>query len=206
MIRKITTLIIAVIALVSAGEANAQFRYGPTVGVDFTNLHFKQDLFTVDQNTGFSAGVAAEMMFPGIGFGIDFGFMYEKRGAKLHLGEKPMWADRGYGEESADLHYVVIPFHLRYKHTRLNGLEDYFAPLAYVGPSFGFLAGHSKLDAMSYAGGELGIDLGIGAEICRKWQITGGYTFGMTYATKAKILSDMSARNRVWSVKVAYLF
>ena len=59
---------------------------------------------------------------------------------------------------------------------------------------------------MDYAGGDLGIDFGIGAELATHWQIAASYRMGMTYALKAKVLTDFSARNNSWSVKVSYLF
>lgn len=195
-------------ALVMAGaafSAAGQFRYGPTVGVSMTDLHFKQDLFKVEQQVGFGAGIAAEMMFPGVGFGIDLGLSYEMRGAKLDLGSREMWASQGLGNEPMRLHTIVLPIHLRFKYTRLNGFEDKLAPIVYAGPQFGFVAGHSKLaNSFEYAGADLGIDFGFGAEIFRRWQVTFGYTLGMTYVTKAKILTNFSARNRIWNLKLVY--
>lgn len=184
--------------------ATAQFRYGPTVSAGVSDLHFKQDLFKVESTPSFGAGVVGEMMFPGIGFGIDIGLNYQKRGAKLYMGDLPMWGS--IGNKNMDLHCIVLPIHLRFKYTKLNGIEDKIAPLAYVGPSFGFIAGHSKNNALEYAGADLGIDFGLGAEIFRKWQVSVEYTMGMTYALKAKILTNFSARNSVIGIRAAYLF
>lgn len=206
MQRKLISIIIAAATLVGAATASAQFRYGAMVGGDISTLRFKQDLIQIDKSVGYSAGVVSELMFPGIGFGVDFGLYYEQRGATLHLGSRPMWADQGYGTDRSYLHYVVIPFHLRYKYTNLSGFEDYLAPLAYVGPSVGFLVGHSNIDCMKYPVGELGMDFGIGAEIKRNWQVTVGYTLGLTYALKDKTLTDYSARNSTWNLRVSYFF
>ena len=63
--------IIFLLALLGAFGASAQFRWGPTVGVNFNSFKFKQKILTVDQGFGESAGINGEMMFPGIGFGID---------------------------------------------------------------------------------------------------------------------------------------
>lgn len=205
MKRYFSLIIISLIAFASAQTLSAQFRYGPTVGVSLTDLHFKQDLFTVDKTVGYSAGVQAEMMFPGLGFAIDFGLMYEQRGAKLHMGEKKMWEN--IGTEQLRIHSIVLPLHLRFKYTRLNGFEDKIAPLVYVGPSFGFVAGHSKMgNALDYAGADMGLDFGLGAEIFKKWQVSVSYTLGMTYVTKAKILTNFSARNRLWALRGTYFF
>lgn len=204
--KKIISL--AVIALIlSAGfKASAQFRYGPAVEVGVTNLKFKQDLFDVSKQIGYGAGVAAELMFPGVGFGIDFGLSYEMRGAKLNMAQCELWNWMGVGNRHLQLHTLVLPIHLRFKYTRLNGIEDKIAPLIYAGPSFGFNVGHSANSALEYAGADLGIDMGLGAEVFRRWQVSVSYTLGMTYTLKAKILTNFSARSNSWAVRVAYLF
>lgn len=209
--RKILITLTAFIAVLTASlagapEAAAQFRYGPMAGVNFTTLKFKQDLFTIDSRVGPAAGIAGEMMFPGIGIGLDLGLIYQMRGSTLHMGEREMWASQGYRNENMDLHMVTIPLHLKLKWQRLNGLEEKIAPIVYGGPTFSFTAAHSKIDAMSFSGGDVAIDCGIGAELFRHWQITGGYSFGMTYLAKAKILSDFSCRANSWNIRLAYYF
>ncbi len=207
MKRKILSAIIILLSVAGISvPASAQFRYGVTAGVNLTDLKFKQDLMTVDKSVGYSAGVTGELMFPGIGFGIDLGLMYEQRGATMNLGSNKMWLSQGYGKERSYLHYIVIPVHLRFKYTNLNGFEDTLAPFIYAGPSVGILAGHNDLDCMDYAAGELGLDVGIGAEIMRKWQVSVSYNHGFTYAMKAKILTNFSARNETWALRVSYFF
>lgn len=88
MKRKILTFIIALAALCGSSVATAQFRWGATVGGNFNKFKFKQaDILTVDQGFGESAGINGEMMFPGIGFGIDLGLRYEQLGGTLNLGD-----------------------------------------------------------------------------------------------------------------------
>lgn len=199
-------LLCALALLLCAAGANAQFRYGPIAGVDISSLKFKQDLFSVDQSVGFSAGVMSEMMFPGIGFGFNVGLLYEQRGATLNLGERKIWASEGYGKERTYLHYINIPLHLRFKWTRMDGFEDYLAPFVFGGPDFGFLAGHNKIEALDYAGGEVGLTCGLGLELWKHWQVSASYTWGMTYALKTAQLTNLSAQNRTWNVRVCYLF
>lgn len=190
----------------SVVPAQAQFRYGPTVGVDITDLNFKQDLFTVDRSVGYQAGVQGELMFPGIGFGIDLALLYTQRGATMNLGEREIWRVDGFGKERAYLHYIELPVNLRFKWTRMNGVEDYVAPYVFGGPTFSFLAAHSDIKAFDYAGADLGVQAGLGVEILKRWQVQASYTWGMTYALKAVKLTDFSARNNTWSVRVAYFF
>lgn len=97
ILTSLTAFIIVVMASLSgAPEAAAQFRYGPSAGVNFNTLKFKQDLFTIDSQVGPAAGIVGEMMFPGIGIGIDLGLLYQLRSSKLHMGEREMWASQGY--------------------------------------------------------------------------------------------------------------
>lgn len=204
--RSVALATVAIAAAAMPSESFAQFRWAAQAGVNFNNLKFKQDLVTIDKSAGFSAGVSGEMIFPGIGFGLDVGLHYEMTGAKAHLGERKMWSSQGYGDEQLRMHYAVIPLHLRFKWTRMGGLEEKIAPLVYVGPEFSILAGHSKCDAMDFAGGALALDMGGGFEIMRRWQLLAGYNMGMTYVVKAKVLTNYSARSRYWYVRAAYFF
>lgn len=204
--KKIILAIVTVFAVAVAPSAKAQFRYGPIAGVSLTNLKFKQDIVPVKQTVGFSGGIAAEMMFPGIGFGIDLGLIFEERGAKVDLGDKLMWSSQGYGNEHVALHYLALPIHLRFKYTNLNGFEDILAPLVFAGPTFGIHVANSRVKALEYSGGDLGLEFGMGAQILTKWQVTASYNMGMTYVTKAKILTNYSARSNEWNLRVAYLF
>ena len=199
-------LTILSIIIAGAASANAQFRYAPIVGAESTYLKFKQDLVDISHTFGYQAGVQAEMMFPGLGFGIDFGLLYNQLGAKVNLGQRKVWSSLGYGDERVRLHYIQIPLHLRFKWTRMNGLEDIIAPFVYGGPDFNILAGHGKCDAFKYAGGDLSLSVGGGVELLRRWQVSFNYCWGMTYALKTQLLDNYSARNRSYSFRVAYFF
>lgn len=202
----IASIICAVTVMCFSLPSMAQFRYGPTASVDLSTLKFKQDLFTVDQSVGFSAGVAAEMMFPGVGFGLDMGLRYQQRGATLHLGEREIWSSQGYGVNRCYLHQIDIPFHLKFKYTRLGGFETTLAPFVYAGPTFSFTAGHNKIDALKYAGGEVGVEFGVGAEIKQHWQVSFSYDWGVTYALKTVQLTDLSAKQSTFDLRLTYLF
>lgn len=207
MKRQIVKLLAILVMVAASGlAANAQFRYAAIAGVEHTNLNFKQDLVTISSTIGYQAGVQAEMMFPGLGFGMDMGLLYNQLGAKVNLGERKVWASQGYGDERAMLHYLQIPLHLRFKWTRLNGVEDIIAPFVYGGPDFDILLGHNKCKAFDYAGGDLSLSVGGGVELYKRWQISYTYCWGMTYALKTNLLDNYSARNRYWNIRLAYFF
>ncbi len=175
----LTALILASAALYPAGADAQLFRWGATAGADLTTLKFKQDLVSVDQSVGYTAGVTAEAMFAGIGFGLDIGLFYTQRGATINLGDREIWSSLGYGSERTYLHFLEIPIHLRYKYTNLNGIEDYVAPFMFAGPTFSILIAHNKVDALKYAN-EMGLTIGAGAELWKRWLISASYTWGKT--------------------------
>lgn len=207
MKRSIISALIILAALIGSINVSAQFRYGAMVGGNVTSLNFRQDLASVDKSVGYSAGIVTEFMFPGIGFGIDFGLYYEQRGATLGLNDWEIWQHQGItSPQRLYMHYAVIPLHLRFKYTNLNGFEDTLAPFVFAGPSIGLLVGHSKLDCFEFPFGEFGLDFGLGVEIKRQWQVSASYNMGFTYAMKDKTLTNYSARNNTISLRVAYFF
>lgn len=201
------SIIILVLAIIgSCMAARAEFRYAPVAGATLTNLHFKQNLVAVSGVAGFQAGVQGEMMFPGIGFGIDLGLIYNMAGADVNLGDRLMWASQGFGKERVMLHQLNIPIHLRFKYTRLGGLEETIAPFVYGGPDFNITVAHNNCGAFQVPGGDLSLTVGGGVELFKRWQVSASYTWGMTYALKSKLLTDYSARCRQWTFRLAYFF
>ena len=208
------SILLAVIALLLLpASLKAQFRYAPVAGVTINSLKFKQDLFNVGHTVGAQAGIMGEMMFPGIGFGIDLALLYNQMGAKTDLGSREIWSSDNFGNASVMLHTIQVPIHLRFKWTRMQGLEDYIAPFVYGGPDFAILVGHNKISGKEgavppykYSGGDLGLTCGGGFELWRNWQISIQYTWGMTYMLKTTKLDNMSARNRQLDFRLAYLF
>ncbi len=198
--------IIALAALLIGIAANAQFRWGPTLGINISEYGFKQKLLKVDQSCGFEAGVQSELMFPGIGIGLDMGLNYSLHGAKLHMGEYEVWATDGYGTEQSWIHTIQIPVSLKFKYTRLNGLEEKIAPFVYGGPVFSLTVGHNNLKALEYPAGCIMLQCGLGAELYKNFQLSAGYIWAMTYEVRTRKLDNYSAKSRGWRVRLTYLF
>ncbi|MDE5726726.1 MAG: PorT family protein [Duncaniella sp.] len=205
--KRISVIIALALAIVmgSSLRASAEFRWGPSLGLSVNHYKFKQDLLQVSNGIGGSAGVRGEMMFPGIGFGIEVGLFYEQKAGKVNFGEWEIWQG-DYGRPNLMLHNIDIPVNLKFKWTRMQGLEDYVAPFVFGGPVFSIQAGHTKCDALKYSGGDIGLTVGGGAELFRHWQIAASYTWGMSYAMKTRLLTDNTAANRTVDIRVTYLF
>lgn len=206
MKRKALITILAALFTLVAQQSQARMRWGAVGGVTVNNMKFKQDLVPLSQTVGYEAGVTGEMIFPGIGIGIDLGLMYDQQGGMVDLGSRTIWSSLGYGNEHIYIHNLRIPVHIRWKYTNLNGIENTIAPLIYGGPEFDIQVAHGHCDAMKFSGGDLGLTVGLGAELWKKWQITAGYTWGMTYILKTQLLEDFSARARQWNVRISYYF
>lgn len=184
----------------------AEFRWGPTAGLNVTTFTWKQKLVETRQACGFNAGLMGEVMIPGIGFGIDFGLRYAMVGADVDFGAKEVWAADGWGNEKVRLHTIQLPVNLRFKWTRLNGVEDIVAPFAYAGPMFQFQCSSTQKEMFDVPAGSVGIQVGLGAELWKHLQISAGYCWGVTYCTRTVKLDNFSARDSNWQVNVTYLF
>ncbi|MBE6305869.1 MAG: PorT family protein [Bacteroidales bacterium] len=209
--KKLRSLALSVMALAATLSASAQFRYGPKIGANFTDMTFKQTIVGTSSTTNPAAGLECEFIFTNFGLGIDFGIGYSATGGKVNLGEKPIWGLQGYGNERVMIHNLHIPLHLRFKWTKLQGFEDYLAPFIYGGPDFNIQVGHSSHNragssAFKFSGGDVALSCGFGLEIMRNWQASFGYSWAVTYSLRTSLLENYSARMRGWNVKIAYLF
>lgn len=203
MIKKI--LLAVLLSVVSLG-ASAEFRWGVTAGANFTDYVFKQKLVDVTSSVGAQGGVAGELMFPGIGFGIDFGLNYNFHGAKVNLGQQHVWAVDGYSNEQVRIHSIELPVHIRFKYTNLNGLERTIAPFVYAGPVFSFHVADNDVKAIEYPAGSVMLQFGLGAELFERFQVFGSYDLGVTYEMRTVKLENFSARRSGFNVGVAYFF
>ena len=73
--KKLSFIIVALLATLGTFQASAQMRWGATVGVDVTGMKwsqttFRDQKFKTTQSVGFTAGIIGEYEIPGIGFGI----------------------------------------------------------------------------------------------------------------------------------------
>ena len=197
-------LILLTTLIASAITASAEFRWGPTAGVNFSTLHWKQNIAKTTGLTGGQAGLAAELMIPGIGFGFDLGLRYNLHGAHVNFGDHKIWAADGIGNQNVWLHTLEIPFNLKFKWTRMNGFEQYLAPFVFGGPVFNFTVGTNKQPALEHPAGYVAMQCGLGAEVCENFQISAGYSWGISYQVRTIKLDNYSARPQGWFINLAY--
>lgn len=204
MKRFLLSLILATTAI----STFAEFRCGPMIGINGSSLYWRQDLVTTHYKIGGNAGFFGELMIPGIGFGIDLGLRYQLNGAKVNFGERPIWsgAPDFMGNEDVWFHTIQIPLDLRFKYTRLDGVERIVAPFVFAGPVFTFNVATSKIPVIEHPAGTVEIQVGAGAELWEHLQISGGYYFGVSYQVRTIKLDNFTARPQGWFVNAAWLF
>ncbi len=205
--KRLIMLAIALLCTVSS-FAQPERRWGVTVGGNYNEIHFKQtDIFDSDRMFGGSVGATGDLMIPGVGFGIDASILYTLRQGKVYFGDRHAWESQGIETQAVRLHYIDVPLNLKFRYSRLNGLESTIMPFVYAGPTFSFLAGHNKVDdALTYTTVNVLLHAGIGVELFNKVQISGGYSFSIGQNLKTKILDDHVAKQRTWFVQATYFF
>lgn len=202
MRRYIALIMLLAVAL----GASAKFRWGPTAGVNLPYYYWRQRLVPAHTRAGFQAGLKGEIMIPGIGFGVDIALLYANRGGYVGFAHQPVWALEGQKDQNLRLQTLAVPVNLRFKWTKMDGFERILAPFVYAGPQFNFNLANSRCTAIDRAGASIGLGVGAGVELWRRFQISGGYLWDVTYDVKTKQLEDFSARLEGWTVDFTVLF
>ncbi len=203
--KKITLLLAALVMTATATFGQTESRWGVTAGLDYNEIHFKQqDIMPVDRMVGPQVGVTGEMNFAGLGFGVEGSALYSLRNGKCHYGDRNVWSSVGAGDETVNMHYIDVPLHLKFKWHRLSGFETTLMPLAYVGPEFSFLAGGNHRELNEYSRVSVYLDMGVGCEILERVQLRAGYNFSIGQSFHTKLLDENVAKNRTWYFNVTY--
>ena len=98
-------LVLAFIVSATTFTADAQFRFGPKVGLTVNDMHFNKSVLDSDNQTGWTAGVMGEFTIPVIGISADLSAMYVRRNAKF-LAEQEISKD--------NRSYIELPLNFRY--------------------------------------------------------------------------------------------
>lgn len=194
------TLAIAVIAMVSAVSAEAQFRFGLKAGVAVNSLHFNESTFDASNRAGFTGGAMVEFTAPAIGVGFDLSLMYVRRNTRW-LEENELTSD--------NRDYIDIPLNFKWKF-KIPLINKIVRPFALTGPTFSILtSGRNIGDTWRNRKFDTSWNFGAGVELFRHVQVAASYSVGMTKALKTIGVtgtSDINGHNRYWTVTAAYLF
>ncbi len=198
-------IIIALMAVFTCGQANAEFRFGIKAGLNVNKLHLselKQNISS-DNQCGVTAGVMTEFTVPVVGIGFDLSLMY------THMNND---IKEGAAEGTVGKNFLEIPLNLKYK-LKLPVVSSFMVPMIYTGPTMALKLDKSTFQNLKTKTVQMGWNVGIGLEFVKHLQISGGYTFGMNNLAK-KIpvvnnnmnIGDIKVKNNYWTITAAYLF
>ena len=197
-------IIVAMMAVFACGQANAEFRFGIKPGLNVNKLHlsdYKANLNS-DNQCGFTAGVMTEFTVPVVGIGFDLSLMY------THMNNE---IKEGINEGAVGKNFLEIPLNLKYKFN-IPVINSIIRPMVYTGPTMALKLDKSTFEGISTKTVQMGWNLGLGLELFKHLQVSGGYTFGINNVAK-KIpgvnnmnIGDIKVKNNYWTITAAYLF
>lgn len=198
--------LLAVVALVAvAGTANAQFKFGPRVGINVNSMHFNESVFKSDNRTGFTGGLEAEFTVPVLGLGFDASVMYVRRNLEMTANST---------QTNKHLDYLEIPINLKWKFG-LPIVGKVLKPYLFTGPSFAFLTSKRAItEAYKSKSVDTSWNVGLGLEFFSHLQVSAHYGFGLNKAiekvpgmTSVGIdATPIDGKTHCWTITAAYLF
>lgn len=198
--KTIKHILLAVVAILAfAGTANAQFKFGPRVGINVNSLHFNESVLKSDNRTGFNAGLEAEFTVPVIGIGLDASLMYVRR--TQEMGE-PINATK-------HCDYFEIPVNLKWK-MNIPVIAKLVKPYIFTGPSFAFLTSKRAItNAYKNKSVDTSWNVGLGVEFISHLQISAYYGFGLNNSivpVPGVASTPIDGKTHCWTVTAAWLF
>ncbi len=210
--KSLKILIVAAVAvLATALPASAQFRFGPKIGTEVTNMRFDKDVFNAENRAGFTGGLQVEFTIPVINLGFDLSAMYVHRvfnSDALNSDEGDMY--KNYKERD----YIEIPLHLKYK-IGLPVVGSIITPYIFTGPNFAVLASKKGItEGMKNKSFDTAWDFGLGLQLFTHLQIGASYSVGMNKTVELvnKVGApnintiDLDSRCNFWTITAAWMF
>lgn len=189
---------VALAASAMTASAGDIFKFGPKVGMTVNSMHFNSDLVDGKNRAGWTAGVMTEFKVPVIGIGADLSLMYVRRNTRF-------MAEKHVASNNRD--YIEIPLNLRYNFS-FPVVSKIAVPYLAVGPSVSVLTSKKAIEAgLKNKSVDWALNFGIGCQLLSHLDVSARYGLGLTKAVRGlDTNSNISAKNRYWTVSVAYLF
>lgn len=195
--KRLITLLAAVVAFATMASAQAQF--GLEGGVGIKKMTFSKDVYKADNYTGFFVGPKMKAKIPILGLGVDASLQYAMNKAKI--------------AESRTKHmsYLRLPVNLRWDiGTSLIGVY------AATGPQWDWLIGNSDLKTLdgleaTFEHSIFSWNVGAGLMFAKHVELGASYSIPMSKAGSVRNVYDQVAgnikiKNQEWQVRLCYFF
>lgn len=200
--KKILT-IVAITCIAFATPAQAQVKFGLKGGLNLTSLSADGVNSAISNKSGFYVGPTVKFTLPVVGLSIDGSALYDQRNAKIKGTDQTIKAQS-----------IQIPINVRYG----IGLSSVVNVFAFAGPQFGFNIGDKSklLDQMgewSLKSSNISGNIGIGATVFSKLQITANYNFQLSKSGEVKYIINENGDEATgkmkfnsWQLGLGYYF
>ena len=198
--KKILT-IIAIACIAFATPSQAQVKFGLKGGLNLTSLSADNIAGGVSNKSGFFVGPTVKFTLPVVGLSLDASALYDQRNAKIKN-----------ADATVKFQSVQIPINVRYGF----GLSSVVNVFAFAGPQFGFNIGDKSklLDPMgswSLKSSNISGNVGIGATVFSKLQITANYNFQLSKSGEVEYKDNGATQTgkmkfNSWQLGLGYYF
>jgi hypothetical protein len=199
--KKILT-IVAITCIAFATPAQAQVKFGLKGGLNLTSLSADGVNSAISNKSGFYVGPTVKFTLPVVGLSIDGSALYDQRNAKIKGTDQTIKAQS-----------IQIPINVRYG----IGLSSVVNVFAFVGPQFGFNIGDKSKDlnsivedvkGWSLKSSNISGNVGIGATVFSKLQITANYNFQLSKAGEVVLEDGTTGKMKFnsWQLGLGYYF
>ena len=195
--KKILT-ILAIACIAFAMPTQAQVKFGLKGGLNLTSISVDNVSNAISNKSGFYIGPTVKFTLPVVGLSIDGAALYDQRNAKIK------GTDNTIKSQS-----IQIPVNVRYG----IGLSSVVNVFAFAGPQFGFNIGDKSklLDQMgewSLKSSNISGNVGIGATVFSKLQITANYNFQLSKSGEVELSDGTTGKMKfnTWQLGLGYYF
>lgn len=192
------------IAVMSIGVADAQFRFGVKAGLNLNNINVKDVKANLDKDNGcgWTAGVMTEFQVPLIGLCFDLSLMYTRMNADV-MGVND---SNEVFDVNNNKNFLQIPLNIKYK-LNLPTVSHIVAPYIFTGPDFAFKLDKNTLDNLKTKTCQVAWNVGLGVELVKHLQVGASYGFGINNIAKKYVNAEnINLKNNYWTITAAYLF
>ena len=199
--KKILT-IVAITCIAFATPAQAQVKFGLKGGLNLTSLSADGVNSAISNKSGFYVGPTVKFTLPVVGLSIDGSALYDQRNAKIKGTDQTIKAQS-----------IQIPINVRYG----IGLSSVVNVFAFAGPQFGFNIGDKSKElnsivedvkGWSLKSSNISGNVGIGATVFSKLQITANYNFQLSKAGEVVLEDGTTGKMKFnsWQLGLGYYF
>lgn len=202
--KKVLSVLMVVVAMMFATNANAQIKFGLKGGLDVTNMSLSNDVFDASNKTGFFVGPMVKVTIPIVGLSFDAAALYDQKEAKVSAENV---------ETTMTQKSLNIPVNVRYGF----GLSSLANVFFFAGPQWGINVGDKnfkwdKSGCYSLKKSNFSVNVGLGVTLMSHLQLSANYniacgkTADATWTDVSNNIIKGNSKNNSWQIALGYWF